>query len=330
MRRRPTGLKSALRIRTCVRAVCESPVDVASGPARYVPRHDARPPRHAAGRARPRPVSLRGGELDPGGPRPDRPRRRARREAVRRWSSADERVEIEAGSAIRLTRRAQARRRARLPRDRRRRPRLPRRRRLDRRLHGLPAPARRSPGRRGRRRPRTARLVAARGRAGRRRWRASTRASSSAAALPFEPELAVIDVSFISLRKLLEPVASVLTVPRRVLAMVKPQFELGRGRVGKGGVVRSIEDRREAVELVVDGARAEIGLGLRGVAPAGVPGPKGNREIFVQLADGAEAGRPGRRHRGGCRDERAATGRRLHPRDARRHPGRDRGGGAGR
>ena len=108
----------------------------------------------------------------------------------------------------------------------------------------------------------------------------------TADALPFRPELAVVDVSFISLRKLLGPVASVLAVPRRILAMVKPQFELGRGRVGKGGVVRSVEDRREAVALVASGA-AELGLGLHGVAPAGVPGPKGNREVFVHLADGA-------------------------------------------
>ncbi len=68
--------------------------------------------------------------------------------------------------------------------------------------------------------------------------------------------------------------------------MVKPQFELGRGRVGKGGVVREVADRREAVDLVVAAAR-ELGLGLDGVAPAGVPGPKGNREIFVKLSRGA-------------------------------------------
>jgi 23S rRNA (cytidine1920-2'-O)/16S rRNA (cytidine1409-2'-O)-methyltransferase len=103
-------------------------------------------------------------------------------------------------------------------------------------------------------------------------------------ALPFEPELAVIDVSFISLRKLLAPVASALAAPRRIVAMVKPQFELGRGRVGKGGVVRSPEGRREAVELVVAGAE-EAGLALHGAAPAGVPGPKGNREVFVHLAE---------------------------------------------
>jgi 23S rRNA (cytidine1920-2'-O)/16S rRNA (cytidine1409-2'-O)-methyltransferase len=105
------------------------------------------------------------------------------------------------------------------------------------------------------------------------------------AALPFAPALTVMDVSFISLRKLLGPIATAAAPPRRILAMVKPQFELGRGRVGKGGVVRDAEDRREAVELVVGGA-AELGLGLHGVAPAGLPGPKGNREVFVHLADG--------------------------------------------
>ena len=108
-------------------------------------------------------------------------------------------------------------------------------------------------------------------------------------ALPFVPALAVIDVSFISLRKLLGPVAGVLDQPRRIVAMVKPQFELGRGRVGKGGVVRSLEDRREAVELVIGGA-GEIGLSPHGVAPAGVPGPKGNREVFVHLAEGPGLG----------------------------------------
>lgn len=103
--------------------------------------------------------------------------------------------------------------------------------------------------------------------------------------LPFRPDLAVIDVSFISLAKVLGPVARCLTADGEALAMVKPQFELGRGRVGKGGVVRSVEDRREAVAGVV-AAAAELNLGLRGVAPAGVPGPKGNREVFIRLGPG--------------------------------------------
>jgi len=100
--------------------------------------------------------------------------------------------------------------------------------------------------------------------------------------LPFAAGLAVIDVSFISVAKVLAPVLACLTEDATILAMVKPQFELGRGRVGKGGVVRSTEDRREAVAMVVAAAR-ELGLALQGVAPAGIPGPKGNREIFIQL-----------------------------------------------
>jgi 23S rRNA (cytidine1920-2'-O)/16S rRNA (cytidine1409-2'-O)-methyltransferase len=103
--------------------------------------------------------------------------------------------------------------------------------------------------------------------------------------LPFQADLAVIDVSFISLAKVLDPVVASIADDGEVLAMVKPQFELGRGRVGKGGVVRSSEDRREAVANVVAAADS-LGLGLLGVAAAGVPGPKGNQEFFVRLARG--------------------------------------------
>jgi 23S rRNA (cytidine1920-2'-O)/16S rRNA (cytidine1409-2'-O)-methyltransferase len=103
--------------------------------------------------------------------------------------------------------------------------------------------------------------------------------------LPFVAGLAVIDVSFISVAKVLGPVRDCLSEDATILAMVKPQFELGRGRVGKGGVVRSTEDRREAVALAV-AAAGELGLGLDDIAPAGVPGPKGNREIFIQLSRG--------------------------------------------
>ena len=92
----------------------------------------------------------------------------------------------------------------------------------------------------------------------------------------------MIDVSFISLAKILGPVRDAIADDGEVLAMVKPQFELGRGRVGKGGVVRSSEDRREAVANVV-AAASELGLGATDVAAAGVPGPKGNREYFVRF-----------------------------------------------
>jgi 23S rRNA (cytidine1920-2'-O)/16S rRNA (cytidine1409-2'-O)-methyltransferase len=97
--------------------------------------------------------------------------------------------------------------------------------------------------------------------------------------LPFAPSLATVDVSFISLTKVLPAVARCLASGGEVLAMVKPQFELGRERVGRG-VVRDAGDRREAI-LAVAAAAAEIGLPVRGFASSGLPGPKGNRETFV-------------------------------------------------
>ncbi len=97
--------------------------------------------------------------------------------------------------------------------------------------------------------------------------------------LPFEPHLATIDVSFISLAKVLPAVARCLAPGGEVLAMVKPQFELGRERVGKG-VVRDLDDRREAILGVAHAAR-ELGLPIRGFASSKLPGPKGNRETFV-------------------------------------------------
>jgi 23S rRNA (cytidine1920-2'-O)/16S rRNA (cytidine1409-2'-O)-methyltransferase len=97
--------------------------------------------------------------------------------------------------------------------------------------------------------------------------------------LPFAADLATVDVSFISLTKILPAVAACLAPGGEVLAMVKPQFELGRERVGRG-VVRDDGDRREAILLVAESAR-ELGLAVRGFASSGLPGPKGNRETFV-------------------------------------------------
>jgi len=97
--------------------------------------------------------------------------------------------------------------------------------------------------------------------------------------LPFVPSLATVDVSFISLTKVLPAVAHCLAPGGEVLAMVKPQFELGRERVGRG-VVRDAADRREAI-LVVASVAHELGLQVRGFASSGLPGPKGNRETFV-------------------------------------------------
>jgi 23S rRNA (cytidine1920-2'-O)/16S rRNA (cytidine1409-2'-O)-methyltransferase len=105
--------------------------------------------------------------------------------------------------------------------------------------------------------------------------------------LPFRPQLATVDVSFISLVKVLPAVAACLDSGGEVLAMVKPQFELGRERVRKG-VVRDAADRREAI-LAVAGAAADLGLAVRGFASSGLPGPKGNRETFVWCGGEAES-----------------------------------------
>ena len=107
--------------------------------------------------------------------------------------------------------------------------------------------------------------------------------------LPYTPELAVVDVSFISLLKVLPAVLACLTDSHDVLALVKPQFEVGRGRVGRGGVVRSAADRREALLAVATGAQG-LGEGVLGFYRAGLAGPKGNRETFLWLAEGDRPG----------------------------------------
>ncbi|HSJ18851.1 MAG TPA: TlyA family RNA methyltransferase [Solirubrobacterales bacterium] len=105
--------------------------------------------------------------------------------------------------------------------------------------------------------------------------------------LPCTPQLATIDVSFISLAKVLGPVADCLGPGGEILALVKPQFELERRRIGSGGVVRDSGDRREAL-ISVGAAARELGLGVLGYAPSGLPGPKGNRETFIHLAADGE------------------------------------------
>src|SRR3954451_11295223 len=110
-----------------------------------------------------------------------------------------------------------------------------------------------------------------------------------AAALPYRPDLVVIDVSFISLRTILPAVLGTVADAWDALAMVKPQFEVGRERLGKGGVVRDAELRREMVAEVAEAARG-LGAAVAGFAPSGLPGPAGNRETFAWLAEGGRAG----------------------------------------
>jgi 23S rRNA (cytidine1920-2'-O)/16S rRNA (cytidine1409-2'-O)-methyltransferase len=102
--------------------------------------------------------------------------------------------------------------------------------------------------------------------------------------LPYRPDLIVVDVSFISLTKVLPAgLAAVSPGSFDCLALVKPQFELGRERVGKGGVVRSASDRLDALVHVGSFVADELGLSVCGFASSGLPGPAGNRESFAWI-----------------------------------------------
>jgi 23S rRNA (cytidine1920-2'-O)/16S rRNA (cytidine1409-2'-O)-methyltransferase len=103
-----------------------------------------------------------------------------------------------------------------------------------------------------------------------------------AAALAVAPDLAVIDVSFISLRLVLPAVAGVLAPGGDVVALVKPQFEVGKGQVGSGGVVRDPALHAAAV-AGVRGRALELGLRCLGECESPILGPKGNREFFLAL-----------------------------------------------
>lgn len=107
--------------------------------------------------------------------------------------------------------------------------------------------------------------------------------------LPYAPEVIVIDVSFISLEKVLPAVLACAAPRFDCLALVKPQFEVGRESVGKGGVVRDAQARRRALLAVGEGAR-RLGASVLGYSSSGLPGPKGNRESFVWLAEGGRGG----------------------------------------
>jgi 23S rRNA (cytidine1920-2'-O)/16S rRNA (cytidine1409-2'-O)-methyltransferase len=107
--------------------------------------------------------------------------------------------------------------------------------------------------------------------------------------LPYEAEVIVIDVSFISLTKVLPAALACAAEQFDCLALVKPQFEVGRANVGKGGVVRDASLRRAALVDVGHAARA-LGAAVCGFASSGLPGPKGNLETFLWLAEGTRGG----------------------------------------
>ena len=100
--------------------------------------------------------------------------------------------------------------------------------------------------------------------------------------LPGYADLATIDVAFISLRLVLPQVKTLLKADASVIALIKPQFEVGKGKVGKGGVVRSHQDHMRVIDEI---ATAAVALGYRvgGIVESPLVGPKGNREFFIYL-----------------------------------------------
>lgn len=103
--------------------------------------------------------------------------------------------------------------------------------------------------------------------------------------LPYRPDLIVADLSFISLTKVLPALVGCAAEGADMLLMVKPQFEVGRGRVGAGGVVRDPGLRAEVI-LEVSCAAHALGWGTSGVVASPLPGPSGNVEYFIWLRQG--------------------------------------------
>lgn len=108
----------------------------------------------------------------------------------------------------------------------------------------------------------------------------------AADALNIRPDLAVIDASFISLDKVLPPTLALLTADAEVVALIKPQFEVGKGQVGKGGVVRDPEQHAAVIDRIRREA-ASLGCTVCGITDSPVLGQKGNREFLIYLRKGS-------------------------------------------
>jgi 23S rRNA (cytidine1920-2'-O)/16S rRNA (cytidine1409-2'-O)-methyltransferase len=102
-------------------------------------------------------------------------------------------------------------------------------------------------------------------------------------------QVVTVDVSFISLRIVLPVIYDLVAHGGIVLALIKPQFEVGKGRVGRGGVVRSQDERNRVVAQIKDAALV-LGFTVEGITESSLPGPKGNREVFIYLAKPASGG----------------------------------------
>ena len=100
--------------------------------------------------------------------------------------------------------------------------------------------------------------------------------------LPYLPDLVTIDTSFISLRIVIPAVLALVAAKAEIIALVKPQFEVGKGKVGKGGIVRDDALRRAALEGVLSFAR-QAGLEIVGSMDSPIEGARGNREFLVAM-----------------------------------------------
>ena len=106
--------------------------------------------------------------------------------------------------------------------------------------------------------------------------------------LPELADAAVVDVSFISLTIVLPAILRLLKPEGWIVALVKPQFEAGRGEVGKGGVVKDPVVHRRVLEKITNWSQSH-GLAIRGLAESPLRGPAGNREFFVYLGQGGQS-----------------------------------------
>lgn len=104
--------------------------------------------------------------------------------------------------------------------------------------------------------------------------------------LPVAPDLAVIDASFISLSIVLPATLALLPDHAEIVALIKPQFEVGKGEVGKGGVVRDLDQQQQVIEKIRELA-IRLGCAVAGVIESPILGPKGNREFLIHLRKGS-------------------------------------------
>jgi 23S rRNA (cytidine1920-2'-O)/16S rRNA (cytidine1409-2'-O)-methyltransferase len=112
--------------------------------------------------------------------------------------------------------------------------------------------------------------------------------SLTALHVPEQCGIATADVSFISVRKVLSPLRAVLAPGADAVVLVKPQFEVGRGQVGRGGIVKDPGLHALALRTVADAAVADSGYAVRGACASPLAGTEGNREFFLHLRPGGD------------------------------------------